>query len=502
MASPATDTPRGANVRERSFVDAARRHGYNPPTCFPVGYELQPFSMQMKHPTLLEEHFKKAYPEAMPAFVCRAPGRVNLIGEHVDYNGLPVLPMTIDRDIRIACAPRNDCLVRLHNTDVRFAPAEFLNQATIPPSPVGSWANYCKAAVQKLNAHFRTTWFPGMDLLVSGDIPIGAGLSSSSALVVASALAYLPVLRKQLGKDISRMELAGLLAEAEHYVGTQGGGMDQAVILLGKENAACKIDFFPLRVEEAPLFREATFIVCNSLVSAKKTGEAMSLYNQGPRLSRLICAMVERQARKDFGEEITLERLGDLWYGPLCLTNEEVAELFDRVFPKDLTPVCEIAHVLEMTEQEVRTKWVNGLRERPGGFRLRARARHQLTEFARVESARDMLLANDPAGFGALMNASHESCANDYEVSCPELDRLASMAREHGALGARLTGAGFGGCTVNLVPAEQVEPFCRRIERAYYRDYLGARFAPHPDDRTLVARASPGAGYPAAPALP
>ena len=443
----------------------------------------------------LKRRFHEVYPDAGEPVICRAPGRVNLIGEHTDYNGLPVLPMTIDADIRIAVTRRDDGIVHLHNVDKAFPDREFKNEPGIPPSKQGAWENYCKAAVQGLNHHFGVTRFPGMNILTAGAIPIAAGLSSSSALVVVSALAYLYALDRKLGPDISRLALANILADAEHYVGTQGGGMDQAIILLGQEQRALKIDFFPLRVQEVPLPDHHEVIVCNSLVRAKKTGNALHQYNQGPRTCKLICAIVERQAQIDFGDEVHIERLGDLWYGHLCLTNDEVEALFDRAVPNATTILEEAADLLAMTPEEIRDRWLGDLIEPEGGFPLRARLRHQFTAHRRVEAARDAMLVNDADLLGQLMNESHESCARDYQISCRELDWLVIVAREAGAIGARLTGAGMGGCTVNLVPTAIHEAFCDKVDRGYYREYLAQHPRTHPHSPIFVARATPRAGY-------
>jgi len=440
----------------------------------------------------LKHRFAEVYPEAPEPRLCRAPGRVNLIGEHTDYNGLPVLPMTLDKGITIAFAKREDSQVHLANVDAQFPAQSFINGPDVAPSPDGSWDNYCKAAVQGLNQFFSATDFPGMNLVVTGDIPMAAGLSSSSALVVACALAYLAALGKRLGDDIDRIELASLLAEAEHYVGTQGGGMDQAIILLGEAGKACKIDFFPLRTEAIPVFSDHLFVVCNSLVKAPKSGEARHRYNAGPLTCRLIRALVERQGQEEFCEELAIDRLGDLWYGMLCLTDGEVEELFDHTFPDDTTTLDDAAQRLGLTVADIRERWIGDLREPEGGFRLKARARHQRTEYRRVEQARDAMLANDPASFGQLMNASHTSCADDFRVSCPELDTLVDLARRSGAVGARLTGAGFGGCTVNLVPVDYIDRFCGALEEQYYADHPGAASGGHP---ILVAKPSAGAGY-------
>jgi N-acetylgalactosamine kinase len=432
--------------------------------------------------------------DGAPLF-CRAPGRVNIIGEHTDYNGLSVLPMAIDKDIRIAFRARGDAVVRMRNANAAFAHAEFEALSPIAPSPTGSWDNYCKAAVEGLNRHFGIPAGRGMDMLIGGSIPISAGLSSSSALVVACALAYLKVIGKELEKDITRLALAGLLADAEHYVGTRGGGMDHAIILLGDSAHACKIDFFPLRVERATLPSGHAFVVCNSMVKAEKTGDALHLYNAGPRLCQLITALVGDRVRREFGDEVMIARLGDLWNGHLCLTHGEVAELFEATLPEERTTLAAAAARLGMTAAQVREKWLGDLKEPAEGYRLKARARHQMTEYRRVELARDALLGDEASELGALMNASHRSCADDYEVSCPELEALTTIARNAGAIGSRLTGAGFGGCTVSLVREEAVEAFREKVAREYYAEYLGGRGVSSAGEAVFVARAGDGAGY-------
>jgi N-acetylgalactosamine kinase len=328
---------------------------------------------------------------------------------------------------------------------------------------------------------------------------MSAGLSSSSALVVVTALAYLECTGKALGEDITRIELATLMADAEHYVGTRGGGMDQAIILLGDAGHACKIDFFPLRVELAPLPEGHDICACNSLVKATKTGEALHRYNEGPRTCKMLCAMIERQISKDFGMDVELNRLGDLWFGPLCLTQREIEGFVEKAFPRERTTLVEAGKALGLSEKAIRDKWLGDLREPEGGFPLRARARHQMTEYRRVESARDALQAGDAEALGALMNASHTSCANDYLVSCTELDCLVETARKCGSIGSRLTGAGFGGCTVNLVPRNRYDSFLESITTQYYEGYIPPRATVKPMPPIELARfrvtPGPGAGY-------
>jgi N-acetylgalactosamine kinase len=430
----------------------------------------------------LKSAFRARFSGSGEPRVCRAPGRINLLGEHIDYNGLPVLPMTLGQGIDLAYAPRSDNWIHLDNLCTRYPSCQFENAAAIPPSPQGNWENYVKAAVSGLNDALGLDGSTGIDLLVSGNIPTAAGLSSSSALVVATALAYLAVVELSLDSDISRLRLAGILAQAEQYVGTQGGGMDQAVLLLGGEGCACKVDFNPLRTEDVPVFPDHVFVVCDSLVTANKTGAARQRYNEGPITSRLIRAMIERQAQRAFGDEVVLSSIGDLWFGPLCLLDREVKDLLDATFPADRTTLADAARFLGVPESDVRERWLGDLPEPVDGFSLRARARHFLTEYQRVEAGRDALMMGDTATFGALMSESHSSCARDYRVSCLELDRLVELGRAAGSIGSRLTGAGFGGCTIHLVPKAIVCDFMDQIDREYYKNI--------PRDSTPSARDS------------
>lgn len=439
----------------------------------------------------LETAFRRAFPEAPPPRFCRAPGRVNLIGEHTDYNGMPVLPMTIDRDLIAAYSPRSDRQVRIASARTHFGPAEWTNAKIVPPSPQGHWANYVKAAVQGVNARLRPR-YAGMNFLVNGNLPPAAGLSSSAALVITAALAYLDVLGLELDQDVSRFDLAQWLAEAERYVGVQSGGMDQAIILLGAADTALKIDFHPLRAERAPLPKDHAVIVCHSTIPAPKSGPALVRYNEGPVSSRLMVALIEHHLREEIDPDLKLERLGDLWHGHLCLTYDEVEGLFDSVFKRDGMTYADIANTLGVSVDELRRRWADDFPEPPGGFALKARARHLRTEYRRVEEARDALLAGDTETLGRLMIASHKSCAQDFFASCAELDRLVESALEAGAIGARMTGAGFGGCTVNLVPNGLLEDFIDGVSAMYYKGHFGLEST---QDLVMPVQAAPAAGY-------
>ncbi|MCX8065073.1 MAG: galactokinase [Candidatus Hydrogenedentes bacterium] len=405
--------------------------------------------------------------------VCRAPGRVNLIGEHTDYNGFSVLPITIKKEIHALFFSRNDHIISLSNDNPQFSPVSFINSEHIAPSATGAWENYVKSAVVAINKKFNVKDYPGFHIHISSDLPIASGLSSSSALVITSALAYLKILGIELNKKISRPELSELMAEAEHFVGTRGGGMDQTVILNGGENYACKIDFFPIKTQLIPLFEDFIFVVCDSTIRAPKTGSCLSKYNSGPIMCSIATAIFERYLQEKIDKSIKIQRLSDLWSGDLCLTLKEILELNNTIFTKETLTSREIANLLNISPTHLREKWLKEIEEPPNGFPLKAKVRHVITEHSRVELCRDALIANNPYTFGQLMNESHKSCAKDYEISTPELEMLTKIARKAGAIGSRLTGAGFGGCTINLIPKENVEKFMEEVEKEYYRKYLG-----------------------------
>ncbi len=427
----------------------------------------------------LVQRFRELFP-GCPVSLARAPGRINLIGEHTDYNGLPVFPFAIHRDLAAAFGPRQDGRVVAHNLDPAYPLREFRLEAPIPPYATGDWGNYLKAAAQGLLERFRADGAlkaGGLNAVIHGDIPPAAGLSSSSALVVLGALMMLAA----DGRSLPGPELATLLAQAEHYVGTQGGGMDQAASLLSRAGTALKIDFFPLRVVAAPLPQGAAFVVADSLVKAAKTVEALDKYNRRPIECRLAVAVLRRRLAGPLRGR-PFERLGDL---PADLGPEAQRALHPAPYS-----LQEIAGTLDCSPDEAARSYClrrdgSVFPEPPDGFKLHPRCRHVLEEGARVEKALAALRAGNTAALGRLMDQSHESCRELYEISCPELDELTRIARRAGAEGSRLTGAGFGGCTISLVREERLPAFLSEVTRAYYREYL--RRAPEDLSSTLFA---------------
>lgn len=393
-----------------------------------------------------------------PEFLVRAPGRVNLIGEHTDYNGLPVMPMAIDRNVWIAGRRRADAEVHLANLGP-FPERAFALAADIPPFAAGDWGNYAKAAAQGLRRHVGASLDRGANLVIDGNVPDGAGLSSSSALVVASALALLAA----ADVDVSFPELAELLPRAEQYVGTLSGGMDQTISLLGRAGHALRIDFRPLRHRPVPLPPGHVFAVAHSLVRADKSGGARRAYNQRVAECRLAAFVLARRLVADRAAEVDV--LGDL---PRLLGQApgEVAALADRL-PDGSPDLAAIAAGLGMAAADLGAAVVLPA-DVDDRFVLRARARHVLREAGRVDAAEAALGRGDVAEFAALMNASHASCRDDYAISCGAIEELVAAARGAGARAARLTGAGFGGCIVALVETERGADLLAGLDERFY----------------------------------
>jgi galactokinase len=407
-----------------------------------------------------------------PAVLVCAPGRVNLLGEHTDYNGLPVLPMAIDRNVLIAAAPVEGFVIRLCNTDASFGARQYELADAIPPYPEGDWGNYHKAAVLGVRHSADGELRHGGDFLIDGNIPAGAGLSSSSALVVASALAVLAVNDLAIPFDA----LAERLPHAERYVGTLSGGMDQAISLLAVAGQALRIDFFPLRTRAVPLVPGYHFVVCHSLVTAEKSGRAKQAYNRrvvecrlGARVCEVALAGTLPRALATLGDLVKLF--------PGRALPEFLPALEARLPPRPLG-LAELASLIGMSPAQLRG--AAGVSADLGdAFAVLARLRHVFTEAARVDRAEQVLASGDAVGFGALMDASHASCRDEYDISCPEVEALVAAAKECGALGARVTGAGFGGCIVALVAAEAVPGFLDLLDRQFYRPRVGHHTAAH-----------------------
>ncbi|MCZ6676437.1 MAG: galactokinase [Candidatus Poribacteria bacterium] len=346
--------------------------------------------------------------------IVHAPGRVNLIGEHTDYNDGFVLPVAIDKYVSIAARSRGDRRVVLHALDFNQT-CEFSLDDIRPSQGNDAWSNYPKGVAHFLQRANQP--IPGLEAVISGDVPIASGLSSSAAIEVASALAFLNV-GPDTPFEMDGSELAALCQRAENqFVGVNCGIMDQAISLLGKANHALFLDCRTLDYERVPLcLADFSIVVCNTKVQRELTS---SEYNK----RRAEC--------------------------------EKGVEHLRQWFPS-------ISALRDVSLSDFR-KYEDGL-----SLRTRKRCRYVIEENERVLRAVDALKAGDLQVFGVLMNASHIGLRDDYEVSCKELDAMVEIAwANKDVIGARMTGAGFGGCTVNLVRRDAVEELVDGIQTEY-----------------------------------
>lgn len=346
---------------------------------------------------------------SLPEVVVQAPGRVNLIGEHTDYNNGFVLPVAVNRYIWVAASRNSERKVTLYAINFR-------EEVTFPLDDIQfdgekPWSNYQRGVAYVLQQEgFR---LPGIKAVIGGDVPIGAGLSSSAAVEVAMALAF------QLlgGFEIERPRLALLCQRAENeFVGMRCGIMDQFTSLLARENCALFLDCATLEYRYVPLPEDVSIVVADTGI---KRELAASEYN----LRRQQC--------------------------------EDAVQLLHKRWPS--------VNSLRDVDPASMPGWEELLPEP-----LRRRARHVVNENNRVLQAVKALERGDAEEFGRLMNQSHISLRDDYEVSCPELDLLVETAwQTEGVYGSRLTGAGFGGCTITLVARNYVTLLERKLKDAY-----------------------------------
>ena len=342
-----------------------------------------------------------------PAGAVAAPGRVNLIGEHTDYNDGFVLPIAIERETVAVFGPRDDSIVRFVSTSAD-EPDEIDLNAPIAPGEL-AWANYCRGVAAGLVGWGLRPH--GCDVLVSSDVPLGGGLSSSASLEVAVALA---LLNGEVDAVPAR-ELAKICQTAEHeFADTPCGIMDQSIAIMGQAGRALLLD-------------------C-------RTGQTRQVHFDNPDLVLLVADTQVKHELSDGGYAARRRQCYD------AAAKLGVAMLRDAA----AETVAAAGTAGTLTEKEF------------------MRARHVVGEIARTLEAVDALEAGDDHRFGELMVASHESLRDDYEVSCDELDAIVELARAcEGVYGARMTGGGFGGCAIILATAGAADRVCETVAAGY-----------------------------------
>jgi galactokinase len=358
-----------------------------------------------------------------------APGRINLIGEHTDYNGGFAMPAAIGLTTRVLMSPREDHRVSVRASDFAES-ADFELGDSVPPTKP-HWSDYIRGVAFVLES--AGFCLKGADLVINSEVPVGAGLSSSAALEVSTALALLA--RSEI--EIDKRELALFCQRAENdFVGVRCGVMDQLASCMGRKDHALLLDCKSLEIDYVPIPARVRMVICNSMVKhALASGE----YN----LRRLEC--------------------------------EQAVEALARFNP-------DIRQLRDATTADL--KHLQGV----SGGTLFRRARHVITENQRTLDGAAALRNSDLKTFGELMIASHESLRDDFEVSCRELDTLVEIAvRQPGVYGSRMMGGGFGGCTISAVDQSFASVFQEDVTREYLAR-TGIKCA------TYVLEASAGAG--------
>ncbi len=399
-------------------------------------------------------------------FAARAPGRVNLIGEHTDYSGLPVLPVAIDRSTIVVAAGNITGEIEVSNADAGWPLRRFAIERQIPAYETGDWANYVKAAIQGVIDRFsaRMEW-RGVSMVVDGRVPLAAGLSSSAALTVSTAMAFMAL--NQL--ELDPLEAATMVARSEWYVGTRAGGMDQAASILGRRDHALFIEFDPLRVRAVKMPANAALVVADSREVADKSGKVRAEYNRRVVECSLAARILGRALKLD-----DVKILGDVVRALPGWNSADLVEKLANAAPMRLSAdLKEAANLLGIKQSALEAELLGQGAGRialdtNSPLEILKRARHVLSETERVIRAADMLEAGRLEEMGALMNASHQSLADDFECSTRRLDALVECARRGGAFGARLTGAGFGGSIVALCDASSANAVIESIDRGYY----------------------------------
>ncbi|WP_226581279.1 galactokinase [Halobacillus litoralis] len=350
--------------------------------------------------------------EPQPFF---APGRVNLIGEHTDYNGGHVFPCALSVGTYAAARKREDQKLRMYSMNF---PELGIIEADIDDlkyEDQDDWANYPKGVVEMFTKEGYDVP-SGVDLVFYGNIPNGAGLSSSASIELVTSV----VLKELFSLSIDRVEMVRLSQRAENeFVGVNCGIMDQFAIGMGKKDHALLLDCQTLDYRYTPINLDSeTLIIANT---NKRRGLADSKYNE----RRVQC----EEALKDLQQTLDIQSLGDV-------SKQEFEEN---------------KHLIQDPE-------------------ARKRAKHAIFENCRTIEAVEKLNQGDIEGFGKLMNESHRSLRDDYEVTGKELDALVEAAWEEGAVGSRMTGAGFGGCTISIVKREDTDRFKEKVGEKYYQE--------------------------------
>ncbi|CAN6468975.1 unnamed protein product [Victoria cruziana] len=459
----------------------------------------------------LKSKFSELY-GCQPDVFARAPGRVNLIGEHIDYEGYSVLPMAIRQDTIIAIHKHETGqatkVLRISNINPKY------DMCTYPANPEQDidlknhkWGHYFICGYKGYYEYAKSKGINvdepvGLDILVDGIVPTGSGLSSSAAFVCSATIAIMAV----FDMNFPKKEIAQLTCECERHIGTQSGGMDQAISVMAKTGFAELIDFNPIRATDVQLPEGGTFVIAHSLAESQKAVTAATNYNNRVvecRLAAIVLGIKLGMVPKEAVAKV--KTLSDV--EGLCVTFAKERGSSDLLLPikEFLLEEPYTAEVIEkITEESLTTIFANSptsldVLRAAKHFKLFQRASHVYSEAKRVHLFKETVSSNLSSEdmlkrLGELMNESHHSCSVLYECSCPELEELVKVCREKGALGARLTGAGWGGCAVALVKETIVPEFILNLKEAFYQSRIDKGIINNDDLGQYVFASKPSSG--------
>ncbi|KAL8490534.1 hypothetical protein ACS0TY_022525 [Phlomoides rotata] len=424
-----------------------------------------------------------------PDIYARSPGRVNLIGEHIDYEGYSVLPMAIRQDtiVGIRKVEGGEKVLRIANVN-----SEKYSLCTYPADPEQEidlknhrWGHYFICAYKGFYEYAKSKGIDvgetvGLEVIVDGVVPTGSGLSSSAAFVCSSTIAVMAV----MGASFPKKELAQLTCDCERHIGTQSGGMDQAISVMAQSGFAALIDFNPIRAAEVQLPAGGTFVIAHSLAESQKAVTAATNYNNRVVECHLAAIVLGIKLGMSTEEAVAkVKTLSDV--EGLCVSFAGKHESSDPVlavkeFLKEEPYTAE--DIEAIINEKLQTVFANSFSSLDvlkvaKHYKLHQRAAHVYSEAKRVYAFKDTVSSDLSEEdilkkLGDLMNDSHYSCSVLYECSCPELEELVKISRDNGALGARLTGAGWGGCAVALVKENIVPQFILNLKEQFFQSRI------------------------------
>ncbi|PIN10606.1 Galactokinase [Handroanthus impetiginosus] len=448
-----------------------------------------------------------------PDIYSRSPGRVNLIGEHIDYEGYSVLPMAIRQDtivaIRKCDSGEGEKVLRIANVNSEKYP-----MCTYPADPDQEidlknhkWGHYFICGYKGFYEYAKSKGIDigkavGLEVVVDGIVPTGSGLSSSAAFVCSSTIAIMAV----LGANFPKKELAQLTCECERHIGTESGGMDQAISVMAQSGFAALIDFNPICSTEVQLPAGGTFIIAHSLAESQKAVTAATNYNNRVVECHLASIVLGIKLGMKPEEAITIVKtLSDV--EGLCVSLASTRGSSDPVlavkeFLKEEPYSAE--DIEKITNKKLQVIFANSptsldVLKAAKHFKLHQRAAHVYSEARRVYAFKDTVSSelgeeDKLKKLGDLMNESHYSCSVLYECSCPELEELVKICRDNGAIGARLTGAGWGGCAVALVKENIVPQFILKLKEQFFQARIDKGVIKNNDLDQYVFASKPSSG--------